>query len=612
MKLTVCHPACIGALGEGEGRWAFVDSCFSTFERSRVALQGRKAIQLCSAEAFQRLAKCSERDFSSWVDVNLSERPPEMVLLSPLTRNPFYELFAHVVWIRVVADALLEGGSDILVVTRSDGVLRVLEHQANAAGVAFKAIGRCRFTLTAAIRNGKALAKISYNLVQSICRVALARAILGKRHVARVRATDILIDTYLLDGDVLPSGAVRHRYFPGLMDWYLARGHTPAYYPFLFRVPLRSLLSLYRGYRASAQLFLPPELFLRAGDLLTAATSCIRQSMRKFELRSTHLFGADLGKLISANTFCMALEGLQPLLMAKVPLRIAHAGIRPRWLLDWFENQSLDHAAMIGFSGALPECSVIALRQYAFVGGLLSLQVTSREIKDGLAPREQWLGGSAWLTLATEYDEVGHYSVVPSLRYAYIHQTVPLFQEGEDLLVLLTQSLQESLQILGTVGRALPYLKHSFPFLRIKVHPTLDANRLRRLLLAGNAGRETFASLCWESVEMDQALARARMVVSAGTSSALEAVSMGIPVILVGTQVGIQMNPLEIVDRRLWSVVFDDNQFEQTIRTWTPSHPLPREERLAIGKIVKKSCFEPVTEESMERFALIAAPGEDG
>lgn len=111
---------------------------------------------------------------------------------------------------------------------------------------------------------------------------------------------------------------------------------------------------------------------------------------------------------------------------------------------------------------------------------------------------------------------------------------------------------------------------------------------------------------------MDHALARARMVVSAGTSSALEAVSMGIPVILVGAQVGIQMNPLEIVDRRLWSLVFDDNQFEQTIRNWTPSHPLPREERLAIGKIVMKSCFEPVTEESMERFALIAAPGEDG
>ncbi len=92
------------------------------------------------------------------------------------------------------------------------------------------------------------------------------------------------------------------------------------------------------------------------------------------------------------------------------------------------------------------------------------------------------------------------------------------------------------------------------------------------------------------------------MVVTAGTSAAVEAACMGIPVIVVGRPAGLDMNPLGAVDERLWHLVYDGEELSAAVGRWTPAHPLLLAERIKLGGAIRDATFEPVTDEGMRAF----------
>ena len=102
-------------------------------------------------------------------------------------------------------------------------------------------------------------------------------------------------------------------------------------------------------------------------------------------------------------------------------------------------------------------------------------------------------------------------------------------------------------------------------------------------------------------------MAATGVIVTAGTSAALEAVCYGIPVIIVGQPAGLDMNPLEAVDRRLWEIVYDAGELRRTLAAWTPSHPLALAERLILGQQIRDAQFAPLNEEGMAQF--LPTPG---
>jgi hypothetical protein len=605
MKLVVCHPVALENVRKFDGKWIYADNDIDELERVRMVLLNNRAEPLCLPQKFQSYVAESRDEITAWMDANLVGLPVNSILLTPLSRNPFSSLLlAHLVWIRIIAAALAAEKYDLLLVTRSAAFANTIGNHAATLGISHERVGKPHFLLSTVRQRGQSALKWGIELVQSVCRVVLSRLMLGAGHMAKIRSVDVLVGTYLFSDDVSSDGTVKHRYFPGLVDWYRNRGLTPAYYPFLSRVPPWHLPVLYRGYRKSSYIFVPPERLYSIADIAYSTFQIGMNALRGFPLRQPCLFGVDVSILVADRAVDSALEGLPQLLMAATPKRMVGSGIRPRWSLRWFENQSIDQAMERGLRDVLPECRTIALRLYAqYSSNLLSFQVTERERKEGLVPEEHWLGGAAWLKTATTYDPGGKYKIVPSLRYAYLHRQQSETMEGTGLLVLLTHSMNESAQVLANIELVLPTLHELFPVIRIKPHPTLSMQDLKR------ATRDRYSALWaskvvrWETDGIASLLTSARLAISAGTSSAIEAVSMGVPVLIIGAQVGIDMCPLEFIDERLWRIVFDANQLERVIREWTP-HPIPRKDRVAIGTIIMKECFEPATEEGMERFAL--------
>jgi hypothetical protein len=603
MRLTVCHPQQLWRFRQFSGAWVYADTSFAEYQRVHRYLE-KKAHVLCSPRQFQQVAIDSREAFVAWVDSNLESVIGTPLLLTPLSRNPFHGLFLHAVWIRFLAERIGSYGEEILVVTSSAGMARSLNQHCNERGISVQVVGALSYLLSVAKRNLRSIVKFGYQLFHALCCLTLSRLVLGLSYRRRLAGVDLLIDTFLLKDDVSPGGAVNHRYFPGLVDWYKKKGNRPAYYPSLFRVPVWRLVALYRGYARSPYLFCAPELFQRLSDLAFSVAECLIQGFRSTNMSHPVLFGANITPLVEGLKFQVAMDGLQPMLLVRTPKRLAESGIFPRYLLDWFENQPLDQATMIGFRQSIPTCQVIALHQYAFYSAILNFYVTTREVAEGIVPNSHWVCGNVWPKRVATYDRLGSYTVVPALRYGYLHRREIRDEDGSELLVLLTHSVDESVSVLALIGDMLPLLAQVFSGITIKTHPTLTLHRLHRAM--GRNGRKVFRenSVRFKSSGLDELFGSARLVVSAGSGSALEAVAVGLPVLLVGRCAGIDVCPLEYVDQRIWKTIFDVTEFEAAICDWTPHHPLSRSERQEIGRKVMDGYFEPVTDEGMDRFVV--------
>lgn len=599
--LTVVHPRSLGRSRGTTGQWAYADEKLETHQAAERAL-GARLQRLVAPEEFQAAATRLRRPFVEWIDTNLRGKHPFEWLFTPLNKNPYSSnLFLHCVWLTLITMRLQRGDTALVVVTASPGLARALRENGKRFGVPCKRIGGFNFAIDAWTDNLRGLLGMVARAFYIALRALAARAILGSAQVAALRSIDALIETWVHHGDLSADGAFRDRYFPGVMRTYQTHGLQCAYYPLLHRIPVRNVIDTYRQMRGSALLFAPFELFIKPADVLSAAMKCVAQGLKGAPLAHPQFNGVDAGPLASSATFRSAVGGLLPFLLERAPQRMAAAGVRPKWFLDWFENHPIDKAGVIGFQNIHPPCNVIAVRQYVPSPNLLSLYSTSGEVEAGVAPIDNQVCGRASLESARLYDARGRYRVVPALRYAHLHGTNLVGETQADLLVVLTHSREESLAILTCVGTSLPTLVRLFERIVIKPHPDVNPDHLRAMAEARSAALSREGKVSWSDRPVSALLASSRLVVTAGSNSSLEAVCRGIPVVLVGRHAGLDMNPLEGVAQEMWTLVYGSEQLSVAAQQWAAGR-LPPQTFKALGNTIRDAFFEPVTEAAMSAF----------
>lgn len=600
--LVVIHPRCLDQYRGNCGEWVYADEKLETLQRVEKAL-GLRLKRLISPAEFQTAAAKLRKCFVEWIDANLRDADQYEWLLTPLYKNPFANnLFLHCVWLALIVEQLEQSASDLVVVTSSPALARALRQNALRLGVSDRCIGRVFFVSNVWTANAWGLLGLGYRVFNLGCRALVARVILGKSYVTALPKTEMLIDTFIHDGDLSEDGVFNDRYFPGVIQCYLRHGLKSAYYPFFHEVPLRSLPEVYRRMLKSTTLFAPFERFIQLFDLLAAAVICFRRGLRGTRLPYPLFEGSDAAPLAAGLAFQAAVAGFLPLVLVRAPARLAAAGIRPTWLLEWFENQPIDKANIIGFQKTGAQCNVIAARQYIAGPNFLSLYTTSGEVDAGVAPLENWVMGQALVETASVYDRRGQYRAVPALRYAHLHR--PLIPAGKQawLLVLLTHALEESLAILDCIASELPTIARQFERIAIKPHPDNNSNSFRSVAEARWPGLRGRSDICWTEESLFALFAQVRLVVTGGSSSALETICQGIPVILVGRDAGLDINPLEGVAPQMWALVYEPKQLSSIIEQWSPAHPLPPETRKSLGREVRDAFFEPITDVTLKAF----------
>lgn len=601
MTVTVAHPSLAARAGHGHRHWIYADEDESEFRQVAHRIPATCA-RLLAPEDFAKRVAAARAGFVTWVDRCLQGAPAENWLTTPLYKNPHDNpLFLHFCWLAELDRRMADGTADILVVTKSSGLAATVAELCRGRGIRCNVSGRTRHQLVRVRQALRGFARLCAQILQMTWRMACARMILGAGYRSRLAGTEALIDLYVLEHDISDQGRYTNRYFPGLLEYYAERGIRIAVYPFLYAIPGMRVGTLFRRMKLSRFPFAPVELFVGISDLAWAIKTSLRAAWARPRIERADGLAVDLRPLAEWHQPVTAMRAFVALVRLRAPARLASAGIRPRWVIDWYENQPIDKANQIGFTRNGLESEVIAVRQYPPAPDYPSLYTTAGEVKAGVSPRINWVCGRAQLDQMAVYDGIGTYRLVPALRYSHLHRSTVASGPGTQLLILLPYLRSDAQLLLELVIPSLPEISHCFAGVAIKPHHTAGLGAVRDEVEKQWPATRKLA-IEWSEAPVEALLAEARIVVTVHSSAALEAVCWGRPVIVIGHSAGLSISPLEGIDERLWRVAYDAPELTEIFKQWSPAHPVPFAERAALGRLIRDTYFEPITDAALARF----------
>lgn len=594
MSLVLVHPEAlnkVSSLADGFS-WFYADDS-AAVDLSISGLFGEER-RLLSPQAFQEKAALLRRDFLLWIDTALEGLPGESWIPASVFKDVFVTpMFLHALAL-VVIDEARKAGRDVVVVSASAALARQLQAYKRDVGI----FGRRHFWQDSVAVRLKALRQCFWRPIRLAGAGFLARRIIGKKFSLRLRTVDVLVDTFLLDGDLGTGEVYRDRFLPGLFDYYRDQGCAAAALASTEAIKVDRLLAHYRAICQCETLVVPPEYLLRWWDILRGGRAVITALSVASRFRQLSFCGLDISILAATWWRISCLRTSVAMVLPRLAKRLSDVGAKPALVLIWFENQASDKALHLAFSQLTSKVNVIALHQYFPFSNIVNFFSTDGEVRHGVSARTHWVCGERMKLLFSAYDQLADYRVVPALRFDHLHR-LEVTADGEDLVVFLTSNFEESLAILeialADIGSTLGF----FSSVVVKPHQALNINF--QSLTQHRWPQINGRPLVWACEPSVELLKRAALVLTAGSSTALEAIGIGIPVVIVGRRAGLEVNPLEDVARDFWRTAYSAEQFEQLLKSWFIRLP-PSATRQAFGRKLLASYFEPVTEAGMHVF----------
>jgi hypothetical protein len=407
-----------------------------------------------------------------------------------------------------------------------------------------------------------------------------------------------IVDTFVHDSCLTEAGAFTDHYFPHLHEFLAARGFSVLVHPVLYGFGLH-FFSVYRRLRRSETRFIIAEDFLRARDYLSILTFPLRAGRHK--IKAPRFRGFDLADLLTAEQRNRAdLLSLNACLIYRLFLRLGESGLRPRLVIDWYENQVIDKAVAAGVRQAFPQTRLIGVQLFLHLSNMLHLFPSPAEAEAGMVPDLVLETSEYQCSIARVFD--AHLPCAPAAALKQTH----VFEESgppgnqpdpKALVVLLPFDLAESMEMLDTLAKGMDRLNEPIPVL-VKCHPDFQPEELRRAVGYQNwpSRFEIFAG------NLPQALARAAMVVSANSSSMLEAVVRGIPAIFLGRQTVLNQRISISVPVDHIVECFTTDELIAAIQRYLALTPEDMVRNMEVGKKVRDQLFLPVTPETMLPF----------
>lgn len=597
MMLIVGHPAVLKAFPHGVP-WLYADE--DPVEYGRIVARLGEENRFVSAMAFQAAAIRLRQPFLCWLDMVLKSKAEYNWIIASYFKDTFSTpVFLHLVCLTLISQALRHDQEKIVVITRDPALVEQLRCVALIQRASFQSMGKRALAQERIACELRGFGRIVLHPWRIARRMFLARCALGKKYLKRLSGAEVLVDTFIFENDIDGNGEFRDRFLPGLVGWFQSNGKHVVSLPYTANIPINKLYKFFLRMKESNTLFAPGELFLRLSDLVAGVQRGLAAYASPPSFSACHFEEMDVSCLSKYWWKVSALNTLISQIWYKTPIRMVAAGIKPSLVVDWFENQPLDKAIFIGFKQASPDINVVGARLFFPYANTLSLFTTGGEQIAGVAPSINWICGHEMAKHFSIYDDIGSYCVVPALRYSYLYDDFPPVDEGKSLVLFLTSSPQESMNILECALSKPIVLAEKFKEIIIKSHQALLGDF--EALVKDKWPESRQCPIIWKNQSSPVLLRQAKLMVTSGSSVALESVCHGVPVVIVGRSAGLDMNPLEDVDSRLWRLLYDPASFCSSLEEWLPFLP-NFNERKKIGESVRNSYFQRTAPETMLAF----------
>lgn len=383
--------------------------------------------------------------------------------------------------------------------------------------------------------------------------------------VPRSRRADIpsapisFIETIIYP-ESIQRGVFKDRHYPGLLECLNDNEAKLIYWaPYYYGV--KNYFRLFLDIRSCRDNFLIAEDYLTWRDYLFALLHIIRGSQLKFS--SCFFMGMDVTALVFESHLSGLANGgsIEALLRYRFIYRLREAGILLSHAVDWFENQEVDHGAILALRTFYPDIFITGYQGFFASPVYLCMFPIKIEQEFNFLPHKVSVVSPCLISAVKEFNSDLRVLTAPAFRFYKEFSVVksknqrlvlfvPLPAMGRDVEIILSLMVEFFSRFPSWRARCL---------VQVKFHPSFSEKSICRMIsLVG------FSFFEIVNDDFENLLCNADILVGAASSSCVEAIVRGVAVIIVGSRGAITQNPLpSVLASCLWSVCYS---FEDVAR----------------------------------------------
>lgn len=501
-------------------------------------------------------------------------------------------LFLHCCYV-YLASQWMDSDEDLCIITDSNAVIKNIAFVAAKKGV--KAENNTFFTLKD--RPLRIFAEGLFKLVLHLGVFMTARLnrlyhtiITGK--YTPLKNPDVILHTWVDEKCFGEDGQFRDRYFTILPDYYERNNVRKAtFVSFSYRNITRSIWNAFSFLHTNKDHFIIPQDHYCIWDYLFPFRIWFRQ--RRFEFRSVVLKDVDCSILFDEyhKNEPVRFETMYYLLFK----RLAKKGIRPKMVMDGFENLFTDKLIQLGVKEFMPGTAVHGFFHVAPSPNTLCFFIDIKERDTAPLPDRIICNGRRYKDiLIREHFPEDRVVVGAALRYLYLHNIRQASRAASgDFRILLVLPIEKE-----TIVELFYKLKEAMEGIErlrmiLKPHP-MQTSFIKTIMNDFPPGTEVFTG------PMGEALNLCDIVVSGATGAVLDCVMADKEVVRVGRSAQIDLDPLawfEEFGRPCGSVnELRERLIDAEKRIKDPSYSPP------YYSVMLPELFSPATEEAMRAF----------
>jgi len=433
-------------------------------------------------------------------------------------------------------------------------------------------------------------------LYHVVCQIFVAGLILPKRMTMPIGPI-VLVDTFIY-ADSFVSGKFRDHHYPGMTDHLDAAERTQVFFvPSYYRI--RNYVRFFLGLRGMRDNFLLKEDVLNVSDYLFALGHPFRLRWPKGRI---DFLGVDVGALIR-ETLSESFAGsgaVEGLLRYRFAQRLKDKGISLQRIIEWFENQEIDHGANAGWRTFFPDTPVIGYQGFLASRHYLCVFPTTQEMFLRLIPNRIAVMGQGLVEAVREFCPELAVNTAPSFRFEAVRRERINEPDANWFTILISLPIlpEDCRIILELAIQAADHIqKGKLWRFQVKAHPTWGRSALVQMVRKFSTEFEVVEGA------FEALLDRSNALITAASSTCAHAIARGVPVAIVGQRNGLVQNPIPVfADTSLWTVCYSGTDLRQTLSRYANTNPSEITHRRNLGEKFRERTFEPVTRESVRHF----------
>lgn len=438
--------------------------------------------------------------------------------------------------------------------------------------------------------------------LQRLLQYFLARSTRGFSRSREYFGPLTLIDTFVTAAYISDD-----RWYGALWSSLSERQKAQTYFvPSVVNTSLRYMRRVYGELREGSRNILIKDDFLTIADI---AHACLyRWRLKKISLSPVYACGCDItplvrGELARNRDIPTVIESL---LTYRFIARLKESGIHVRLAIDWFEGQVIDKAWNLGFKHYFPDVKRIGYRAFESFPFYLCSYPIPVERSAGVVPDVFAVQGCGTIPTVREFIPDLDVIVIPSFKSQHVWDRCcesKVHEPAGAFIVLVTlpisvhaaarivERLLDAQMGVSVEGRWVRYI--------VKPHPAVGAQPVLDCITQIVSAEVSFTV----EPSFGTLLRQSDLLITEASSTCLEALAVGVPVIVMANETGLTNDPVPAaVPRSVFRKVRTRTELIEAIAGFAarPAHEI--EEQRAIGDRIRADYFEPITGEGIVRL----------